>query len=231
MEKENNDLKILFKLSVPRYKWISTFCYMFLLCLFPLVHQISDITFLMDRYFCLLPIVFFADILLMEYSGHNMEIFMLKSFQVKRYILLMRILMNLLMLVCVSVLSYGIFFLIHNPVIKQGNSIIYYFFISILIVLMNSLIFGLLSMLFSNLFTNKWVGIGISILTWFLLISTKWGESLPVSINMFLYGRLDQDGNPSPDAKLWAFGKIVVLILVIIASIIGHKWMKKKGKV
>ena len=230
MEKENNDLRTLFKLSVPRYKWIIAFCYMFLMSLLPLVHQISDITSLMDGYFCLLPIVFFADILLMEDSGRNIEIFMLKSYQMKRHILFIRILMNLLMLVCVSMLSYGLFFLIHNPIINQGDSIIYYFFISILIVFMNSLIFGLLSYLFSNLFSNRWVGIGISIFTWFSLIS-KWGRSLPVPINIFLFGTRDQDGNPHPNAKLWIIGKIVVLILVIISSGIGFRWMKNKGKV
>ncbi|WP_271712269.1 hypothetical protein [Anaeromicropila herbilytica] len=138
--------------------------------------------------------------------------------------------MNLLMLVCVSALSYGLFFVIRHPVIKQGDSIIYYFFISILIVLMNSLIFGLLSMLFSNLFSNMWVGIGIGILTWFSL-NTKWGASLPLPINMFLFGTRGQDGNPSPDATLWLLGKIVVLVLVIIASIIEYKWMEKRGKV
>ena len=223
-------MRILFKLSVPRYKWISTFCYMFLLCLLPLVHQISDITLLVDKYFCLLPIVFFADILLMEYTGNNIEIFILKPNRKKRYVLLMRILMNLLMLVCVSMLSYGLFFIIHNPVINQGDSIIYYFFFSILIVFMNSLIFGLLSMLFSNLFSNMWVGIGVTTFTWFSLIS-KWGRSLPVPINMFLFGSSNKDGNPDPNAKLWVIGKIVVLFLAIVATVIEQKWMEKRVKV
>lgn len=230
MEKENNDLRTLFKLSVPRYKWIITFCYMFLMSLLPLVHRISDITLLMDTYFCLLAIVFFADILLMEQSGRNIEIFKLKSYEIKRKILFIRILMNLLMLVFLSMVSYGMFFLIHKPTINQGDSIIYYFFISIIIVFMNSLIFGLLSYLFSNLFSNRWVGIGISIFIWYSLI-TQWGRSLPVPINLFLFGTRDQDGNPHPNAKLWIIGKIVVLILVIIASVIEIKWLEKRGKV
>lgn len=223
-------MRILFKLSVPRYKWISTLCYMFFLCLLPLVHQISDITSLLDGYFGLLPIVFFSDILLMEYPGRNIEIFMLKSYRIKRYILLMRIFMNLLMLLCASMLFYGVFFLIHNPVINQEDSIIYYFFISILIVLMNSLIFGFLSMLFSNLFSNRWAGIGISIFIWVSLIS-KWGRSLPVPINMFLFGKRELDGNPDPNAKLWFIGKMVMLILVIILAAIEQKWLEKRVKV
>ena len=230
MEKENNDLRTLFKLSVPRYKWFITFCYMFLLCLLPLVHQISDITLLMDKFFCLLPIVFFSDILTMEYPGRNIEIFMLKPYRKKRYVLLMRILMNLLMLVCVSIVSYGLFFVIHSPVINQGETVIVYFFLSILIVFMNSLIFGLVSMLFSNLFSNRWVGIGISTFAWFSLIS-KWGKSLPVPINVFLFGSSTQDGKPDPNAKLWFIGKIVVLILVIMAAVIEQKWMEKRAKV
>lgn len=137
--------------------------------------------------------------------GKNIEIFKLKPYQMKRDILFIRILMNLLMLVCVSMLFYGLFFEIHQPIINQGDSVIYYFFISIIIVFMNSLIFGLLSYLFSNLFSNRWFGIGISIFTWFSLIS-KSGRSLPVPINIFLFGTRDQDGNPHPYAKLWIIG-------------------------
>lgn len=217
-------------MSVARYKWIIAFCFMFLMSLLHLVDKISDITLLIDGYFCLLPIVFFPDILLMEYSGRNIEIFRLKSYQMKRKILYIRVLMNLLMLVCVSMVSFILFFLIHNPIINQGDSVFYHFYITIIIVFLNSLIFGLLSFIISNILSNRWVGIGISISFWFLLIS-QWGRSLPIPINIFLYGTRDQNGNPNPNAKLWFVGKIVVLILVIIAFGISLKRMRKKDKV
>lgn len=104
----------------------------------------------------------------MEHSGQNIEIFKLKPYQMKREILFIRILMNLLMLVCVSMLFYGLFL--------------------------------------------------------------KSGRSLPVPINMFLFGTRNQDGNPHLNVRLWILGKIVLLVLVIIASKIGFKWMKKGVK-
>lgn len=146
------------------------------------------------------------------------------------YFIYRRIVIQEIFLLIIAAASYGLFFLLQNPItygITQNGleSEICRFFVYFAAVAVTLGFWGILSNLIACLFRNMWVGIGGCMVLW-LITNSVIGNRIFGAWNLFSYSFRNIED--SRDFS-WLYGKVVCICLGIAAMAALPEIIRKRG--
>lgn len=194
---------------VSKYKlWICIIYVMLLSIIFPLAYA-DEIGGVIDPYSSLLAILFFSDLFYLEIVEKRYEVIKLKSKDALIGLVKRRFFIAWLFLESLAFVQYSLYLIrINNNLGKMDN-------LSILIITLiatgvSIAFFGYLTLVLVNITKKIGIGVGISVLIWFLLNSTI-GMTIFKSANIFAFCEFftnDLDYS-------WVIGKLIGAIIVL----------------
>ena len=194
---------------VSKYKlWICIIYVMLLSIIFPLAYA-DEIGGVIDPYSSLLAILFFSDLFYLEILEKRYEVIKLKSKDVLIGLVKRRFFIAWLFLESLAFVQYSLYLIrINNNLGKMDN--LSMLIITLIATGVSIAFFGYLTLVLVNITKKIGIGVGISVLIWFLLNSTI-GMTIFKSANIFAFCEFftnDLDYS-------WVIGKLIGAIIVL----------------
>ena len=194
---------------VSKYKlWICIIYVMLLSIIFPLAYA-DDIGGVIDPYSSLLAILFFSDLFYLEIVEKRYEVIKLKSKDALIGLVKRRFFIAWLFLESLAFVQYSLYLIrINNNLGKMDN--LSMLIITLIATGVSIAFFGYLTLVLVNITKKIGIGVGISVLIWFLLNSTI-GMTIFKSANIFAFCEFftnDLDYS-------WVIGKLIGAIIVL----------------
>lgn len=205
------------KICVPFYKICYSLCFLVILSLIRGVTYLEEIGPAMDANIALLAMVFCADTYVMEWNEKRWELFSLYSVKKKTWVIIQRLMAQIIYLNIISGIGYFFFFW-QKPFSLKGDSEVFLYLMYFIAVTATILFWGTLSMTISNILHNQWGGIGVCMILW-LVTNSSTGEKLLGDFNIFSYAL--RDINYVVTDYGWLAGKGIGFLgaLIMIGSI------------
>ena len=194
---------------VSKYKlWICIIYVMLLSIIFPLAYA-DEIGGVIDPYSSLLAILFFSDLFYLEIVEKRYEVIKLKSKDALIGLVKRRFFIAWLFLESLAFVQYSLYLIrINNNLGKMDN--LSMLIITLIATGVSIAFFGYLTLVLVNITKKIGIGVGISVLIWFLLNSTI-GMTIFKSANIFAFCEFftnDLDYS-------WVIGKLIGAIIVL----------------
>ncbi|MFQ7300196.1 MAG: hypothetical protein ACLROX_12640 [Clostridium sp.] len=194
---------------VSKYKlWICIIYVMLLSIIFPLAYA-DEIGGVIDPYSSLLAILFFSDLFYLEILEKRYEVIKLKSKDALIGLVKRRFFIAWLFLESLAFVQYSLYLIrINNNLGKMDN--LSMLIITLIATGVSIAFFGYLTLVLVNITKKIGIGVGISVLIWFLLNSTI-GMTIFKSANIFAFCEFftnDLDYS-------WVIGKLIGAIIVL----------------
>lgn len=194
---------------VSKYKlWICIIYVMLLSIIFPLAYA-DEIGGVIDPYSSLLAILFFSDLFYLEIVEKRYEVIKLKSKDALIGLVKRRFFIAWLFLESLAFVQYSLYLIrINNNLGKMDN--LSMLIITLIATGVSIAFFGYLTLVLVNITNKIGIGVGISVLIWFLLNSTI-GMTIFKSANIFAFCEFftnDLDYS-------WVIGKLIGAIIVL----------------
>ena len=194
---------------VSKYKlWICIIYVMLLSIIFPLAYA-DEIGGVIDPYSSLLAILFFSDLFYLEIVEKRYEVIKLKSKDALIGLVKRRFFIAWLFLESLAFVQYSLYLIrINNNRGKMDN--LSMLIITLIATGVSIAFFGYLTLVLVNITKKIGIGVGISVLIWFLLNSTI-GMTIFKSANIFAFCEFftnDLDYS-------WVIGKLIGAIIVL----------------
>lgn len=194
---------------VSKYKlWICIIYVMLLSIIFPLAYA-DEIGGVIDPYSSLLSILFFSDLFYLEIVEKRYEVIKLKSKDALIGLVKRRFFIAWLFLESLAFVQYSLYLIrINNNLGKMDN--LSMLIITLIATGVSIAFFGYLTLVLVNITKKIGIGVGISVLIWFLLNSTI-GMTIFKSANIFAFCEFftnDLDYS-------WVIGKLIGAIIVL----------------
>ena len=194
---------------VSKYKlWICIIYVMLLSIIFPLAYA-DEIGGVIDPYSSLLAILFFSDLFYLEMVEKRYEVIKLKSKDALIGLVKRRFFIAWLFLESLAFVQYSLYLIrINNNLGKMDN--LSMLIITLIATGVSIAFFGYLTLVLVNITKKIGIGVGISVLIWFLLNSTI-GMTIFKSANIFAFCEFftnDLDYS-------WVIGKLIGAIIVL----------------
>ena len=194
---------------VSKYKlWICIIYVMLLSIIFPLAYA-DEIGGVIDPYSSLLSILFFSDLFYLEILEKRYEVIKLKSKDVLIGIVKRRFFIAWLFVELLALVQYSLYLMkVNNNIGKMDN--LSMLIITLIATGVSIAFFGYLTVVLVNITKKIGIGVGISVLIWFLLNSTI-GMNIFKSANIFAFCEFfTKDLDYS-----WVIGKLIGAIIVL----------------
>lgn len=190
----------------------------------------NEIGIALEAPMAILAFTFCADTYTQEIVSKRSEIWRLCPMKKRIYFIYRRIVIQVLFLLTVAAASYGLFFLLQNPItyeIRQNSleSEICLFFVYFAAIAVTLGFWGILSNLISCLFRNMWLGIGCCMVLW-LITNSRIGDRIFGAWNLFSYSFRNLED--SSDFS-WIYGKVVCICIGIVAMAALPEIIRKRG--
>ena len=190
----------------------------------------NEIGIALEAPMAILAFTFCADTYTQEIVSKRSEIWRLCPMKRRIYFIYRRIVIQEIFLLIIAAASYGLFFLLQNPItygITQNGleSEICRFFVYFAAVAVTLGFWGILSNLIACLFRNMWVGIGGCMVLW-LITNSVIGNRIFGAWNLFSYSFRNIED--SRDFS-WLYGKVVCICLGIAAMAALPEIIRKRG--
>ena len=194
---------------VSKYKlWICIIYVMLLSIIFPLAYA-DEIGGVIDPYSSLLSILFFSDLFYLEILEKRYEVIKLKSKDVLIGLVKRRFFIAWLFVELLALVQYSLYLMkVNNNIGKMDN--LSMIIITLIATGVSIAFFGYLTLVLVNITKKIGIGVGISVLIWFLLNSTI-GMTIFKSANIFAFCEFftnDLDYS-------WVIGKLIGAIIVL----------------
>lgn len=194
---------------VSKYKlWICIIYVMLLSIIFPLAYA-DEIGGVIDPYSSLLAILFFSDLFYLEIVEKRYEVIKLKSKDALIGLVKRRFFIAWLFLESLAFVQYSLYLIrINNNLGRMDN--LSMLIITLIATGVSIAFFGYLTLVLVNITKKIGIGVGISVLIWFLLNSTI-GMTIFKSANIFAFCEFftnDLDYS-------WVIGKLIGAIIVL----------------
>ena len=194
---------------VSKYKlWICIIYVMLLSIIFPLAYA-DEIGGVIDPYSSLLSILFFSDLFYLEILEKRYEVIKLKSKDVLIGLVKRRFFIAWLFVELLALVQYSLYLMkVNNNIGKMDN--LSMLIITLIATGVSIAFFGYLTLVLVNITKKIGIGVGISVLIWFLLNSTI-GMTIFKSANIFAFCEFftnDLDYS-------WVIGKLIGAIIVL----------------
>ena len=194
---------------VSKYKlWICIIYVMLLSIIFPLAYA-DEIGGVIDPYSSLLSILFFSDLFYLEILEKRYEVIKLKSKDVLIGIVKRRFFIAWLFVELLALVQYSLYLMkVNNNIGKMDN--LSMIIITLIATGVSIAFFGYLTVVLVNITKKIGIGVGITVLIWFLLNSTI-GMNIFKSANIFAFCEFftnDLDYS-------WVIGKLIGAIIVL----------------
>ena len=194
---------------VSKYKlWICIIYVMLLSIIFPLAYA-DEIGGVIDPYSSLLSILFFSDLFYLEILEKRYEVIKLKSKDVLIGLVKRRFFIAWLFVELLALVQYSLYLMkVNNNIGKMDN--LSMLIITLIATGVSIAFFGYLTVVLVNITKKIGIGVGISVLIWFLLNSTI-GMNIFKSANIFAFCEFfTKDLDYS-----WVIGKLIGAIIVL----------------
>ena len=194
---------------VSKYKlWICIIYVMLLSIIFPLAYA-DEIGGVIDPYSSLLSILFFSDLFYLEILEKRYEVIKLKSKDVLIGLVKRRFFIAWLFVELLALVQYSLYLMkVNNNIGKMDN--LSMIIITLIATGVSIAFFGYLTLVLVNITKKIGIGVGISVLIWFLLNSTI-GMNIFKSANIFAFCEFfTKDLDYS-----WVIGKLIGAIIVL----------------
>ena len=194
---------------VSKYKlWICIIYVMLLSIIFPLAYA-DEIGGVIDPYSSLLAILFFSDLFYLEIVEKRYEVIKLKSKDALIGLVKRRFFIAWLFLESLAFVQYSLYLIrINNNLGKMDN--LSMLIITLIATGVSIAFFGYLTLVLVNITKKIGIGVGISVLIWFLLNSTI-GMTIFKSANIFAFC----DFFTNDLDYSWVIGKLIGAIIVL----------------
>lgn len=201
------------KICLPIYKIVYSLAFVIILSLVRGVIYTEEIGAVIDPAIALLSIVFCADTYEMERHGKRWEIFALYPVINKTKLIFRRLIIQIVYLVCMSGIGYGMYYFQKTKRISQETDIVLFAYF-LTAVLATIIFWSIFVMTIANTFRNIWIGIGTAIFTW-VLLNSQYGERILGELNIFAYSfrKFDEVGDLS-----WILGKVIFIFGGIVMA-------------
>ena len=213
------------KISLPLYKVIYSLVFAIILSLIRGVIYVDEIGVAMEPALAMLTIVFCSDTYLMEVQNRRGEVFHLYEKKRKMAVILRRLTVQILYLIAVSILGYGLFLLFQKPITLSTVSPTAIFGMYMIAVTGTVVFWSVASMTICNLWRNVWAGIGSTLVLW-LLLNSQVGNSILGKWNIFSYMFCPVDQMSSFS---WMYGTVASVIVALILVGLIPTILKKRG--
>lgn len=218
------------KISLPAYKVSYAVFFIIMLSLVRGVTDSYEIGIALEAPMAILAVCVLADTYTKEITGKRSEIWRLYSMKKRMYSIYRRVVIQEIFLLFVAAFGYGLFFLLQKPITidmrqnslgtETGQFLVYLASIAVTLCF-----WGLLSNMFSCLFRNMWIGIGVCLIVW-LTANSSIGDRYLGAWNLFSYAFRDVE--KSSDFS-WICGKILCICICMIMTTILPKIIEKRG--
>lgn len=213
------------KICLPMYKILYSIAFVVILSLIRGIARVGEIGPVMEPPIALLSLIFCSDTYFIEVQSNRREVFHLYCLKNKTKVVFRRLLVQLIYLMGISIIGYGLFHWQKPTVDVEGTSAEMAFLMFFIAILGTILFWGIFSMTISNLFQNIWVGIGGSILFW-VTLNSQAADKLLRKWNLFSFTFHDLE---KVNDWSWIYGKMVSLFCVIIMLTVIPFILKKRG--
>lgn len=212
------------KICLPLYKICYSFLFVFFFSLVRGVGGTEEIGIAVDTEIGILAIIFCGDTYDIERREKRRDIFRLFPLKKQIKVMLRRLAVQMLYLVILSILGYGMFYW-QAPRNSLAVSSWFLFGIFLLAVLSSVFFWSVLSMMLTTAFRSLPAGSGTALCLWMLLNST-FGEKLLGAYNVFSFGfrRISEVNNWN-----WLWGKGAAVLLSIGMMLLMPEILKKRG--
>ena len=210
------------KISLKCYKMAYAVIFVVLLALVRGISSVGEIGVTLEMMIPPLAIVFCADTSYQEAAEGRWEIFHLYPVKKQRTVIYRRLAAEVIFLIFVAALGYGLFLVFQRPGVYEGNP--WVMFGETMAAGVGILFFGCFSEWIVSRMQSLWGGIGVCVILWQVLISS-FSQRLPAALQLLGYtGRGFQEENYE-----WIWGKITALALTGLLMIFHTKLGKRKG--
>lgn len=223
------------KIVLPIYKIIYASCFVLILSLVRGVAYTNEIGIALESPLAILVAVFCADTYVIEISSKRSEIARLYPIKKRSYSVYKRLLIQILFLIVLASLGYGMFVIFQHPVAKIFTSSVVndivsvyewkQFFMFLLSIIVTISFWGTLSNMLALVVRNMWGGIGGSIIIWLGLNSIA-GDKLLGKWNVFSYTFRDIQNFGDFN---WLYGKGICICIIAVIIILIPLIIKKRG--
>lgn len=216
------------KICFPMYKIAYSMLFMVLLSLVRGITTIDEIGLAIQPYLALLAVVFCADTYICEWDERRWEVFTLVPVNNRIKAIYQRISVQTLYLWAAGGIGFFLFFW-QQPQNFRDVPIVREYGWYLCSMAVTVLFWGSMAVVITNLFHNRWAGIGCSAVLW-LLIYSKLGVDILGKYNLFSY-TLCRDLT-QPSNMEWVYGNIVSCIaeMLMLMAIPVTVRTKRKGR-
>ena len=211
------------KISLKPYKMAYAVLFVLLLALVRGISRAEEIGITLEMMIPPLAIVFCADTSYQEFMEGRWEIFWLYPAGKQRMAVYRRLGVEVLFLILVSALGYGLFIVFQRPGLQEQN-LLMLFGKSMGAVSVGILFFACLSEWLVSHMHSLWGGIGVCVILWQVMISS-FARMLPAPLQLICYSADGAQG----DGLLWLQGKLTALGVTALLLAFHGKTGKWKG--
>lgn len=211
------------KISLKPYKMVYAVLFVFLLALVRGISRAEEIGITLEMMIPALAIVFCADTSYQEILEGRWEIFGLYPTGKQRMAVYRRLGIEVLFLILISALGYGLFMVFQKPRLEEQNQLMM-FGKSMVAVGVGIFFFACLSEWLVSHMHSLWGGIGVCVILWQVMISS-FSRMLPAPLQLICYSEEGaQEGGLN-----WLLGKLTALGLTALLLVFHGKTGKRKG--